>query len=140
MATFNKFDKFVLNVSQKVFNLGSDTLKVALSNVAPTGSSNNQLSDITQITAANGYTSGGTATTISSSTQTSGTYKLVVADVVFTASGGSIASFRYAVFYDATATNSELIGYHDYGSAIAPATGETFTWDADPSTGILTLA
>ena len=139
MATFNKFQPFVENLAEKVFNLQSDTLKVMLVNTAPVNT-NNQKSNLTEISAGNGYTAGGTATTVSSSAQTSGTYKLVCADVVFTASGGSIGPFRYAVLYDSTATNSELIGYWDYGSSITLADGETFTWDADPTNGIIQLS
>src|SRR3990172_2290320 len=96
MATFNKFSSFVEALAEKVHNLGADTLRVALSDVAPVAS-NTVLASITQIAAGNGYSAGGTATTITSSSQTSGTYKLVITDVTFTASGGSIAQFRYVV-------------------------------------------
>src|SRR5262245_29003232 len=110
MATYNKFNSFVEAVAEKVHNLGSDTLKVMLTNSAPVAT-NTQKSDLTDISAGNGYTAGGTAASISSSAQSSGTYKLVLADVVFTASGGSIGPFRYAVLYNDTATNKELIAW-----------------------------
>src|SRR5688572_2912767 len=110
MAAFNKFNSFVEALAEKSHNLGSDTLKVALSNTLPSAA-NTVLANITQISGTNGYTTGGTATTISTSAQTSGTYKLVITDVVFTASGGSIGPFQYAVLYNDTATNDELIGW-----------------------------
>lgn len=138
MATFNKFYSFVEALAEKSHNLGSDTLKVMLTNSAPVAT-NTVKADITDITAANGYTAGGTQATISSSSQSSGTYKLVLADVVFTASGGSIGPFRYAVLYNDTATNDELIGYSDYGSSITLLTGETFTVDFDAAAGVLTI-
>ena len=140
MATFNKFSAFVENLAEKVHNLGSDTLKVALTNTAPT-SANTILSDVTQVSNGNGYTTGGTAATISSSAQTSGTYKLVLADVVFTASGGTIGPFRYAVLYNDTPTSpaDPLIGYWDYGSSVTLADAETFTVDFDASAGVMTL-
>lgn len=136
MATFNKFNSFVEAMAEKVHNLGADTLKVLLTNVAPSAS-NTVKANLTEISAGNGYTAGGTAATISASSQTSGTYKLVLADVVFTASGGSIASFRYAVLYNDTSTNDELIGWWDYASSVAPAAGETFTVDFDATNGVL---
>jgi hypothetical protein len=139
MATFNKFNSFVEAVAEKVHNLGADTLKVLLTNSAPVAT-NTQKTDLTEIGAGNGYTAGGTAASISSSAQSSGTYKLVLADVVFTASGGSIGPFRYAVLYNDTATNDELIGWWDYGSSITLATTETLTVDFDPTNGVLQLA
>lgn len=138
MVAFNKFNSFVEAVAEKVHNLGSDTLKVMLTNSAPVAT-NTVKADLTEISAGNGYTAGGTQATISSSSQSSGTYKLVLADVVFTAAGGSIGPFRYAVLYNDTATNDELIAWWDYGSSITLLTGETFTTDFDATTGVLTL-
>lgn len=137
MATFNKFNSFVEAVAEKVHNLGSDTLKVALTNSAPSAS-NTVLANITQISNGNGYTTGGTAATISSSAQSSGTYKLVLADVVFTATG-SMGPFRYVVLYNDTATNDELIGWWDYGTNLTLANTDTFTVDFDATNGVLTL-
>jgi hypothetical protein len=138
MASFNKFQPFVEFLAEKGHNLGSDTLKVVLTNSEPVNTYD-QLADITQIANGNGYTTGGITATISSSSQTSGTYKLVLADVVFTASG-AMGPFRYVVLYNDTAAGDELIGWWDYGSAITLASGETFTVDFDPTNGVLTLA
>jgi hypothetical protein len=139
MATFTKFNPFVEALAEKVHNLGADTLKIALTNSAPS-STNSTFADITEISAGNGYTAGGQTTTASSSAQTSGTYKLVLGDVVITASGGSIGPFRYVVLYNDTATNNELIAYADYGSSITLASGETFTVDFDATNGALQIA
>src|SRR5262245_34464539 len=141
MATFQKFDVFVENVAEKVHDLGADTLKVALTNTAPVAT-NTILANITQIANGNGYTTGGTQAVISSSTQTSGTYKLVLADVVFTCITAAMATFQYTVLYNDTPTSpaDPLIGFWNYGSGVTLQVGETFTWDADPSTGVLTLA
>jgi hypothetical protein len=141
LATFNKFNQFVEDLAEKVHNLGSDVLKVALTNTVPLAT-NTVFANLTEISAGNGYTAGGTAATISASAQSSGTYKLTLADVVFTASGGSIGPFRYVVLYNDTPTSpaDPLIGWYDYGSSISLNTGETFTVDFDGSNGVLTLA
>lgn len=139
MATYVKFQPFVEALAEKSHNLASDTLKIALTNAAP-AATDAQLSAITQIANANGYTTGGGTATQSTSAQTSGTYKLVLADVTFTAAGGSMGPFRYAVLYNDTATNDELIGHWDYGSSITLADTETFTVDFSAATGVLTLA
>lgn len=136
MASFVKFQPFVEALAEKVHNLGSDQLAVALTNTAP-NATDDMLADITQIS----YTNLSSRNlTTSSSAQTSGTYKLVLADLVLTASGGSVGPFRYVVIYNDTATNDELIGYYDYGSSITLADGETLTIDFDNSNGVLQLA
>jgi len=140
MAAFNKFNSFVEALAEKVHNLGSDTLKVMLTNTAPVAT-NSVKADLTEISAGNGYTAGGNTASVTSSAQTSGTYKLVLGDpATWTASGGSIGPFRYAALYNDTATNKELIGWWDYGSSITLASGESFAVDFDPTTGVLTLA
>jgi hypothetical protein len=141
MAAFTKFNAFVENMAEAVHNLGSDTLKILLTNTAPVAT-NAVKADLTEISAGNGYSAGGTAVSISSSAQSSGTYKLVGADVVFTASGGTIGPLRYACLYNDTPTSpaDPLVGSWDYGSSITLQDGETFTVDLDASAGILTLA
>lgn len=141
MAVFNKFNAVVENIAEKVHDLGADTLKVMLTNTAPVAT-NAVKADLVEIAAGNGYTAGGTQATQSSSAQASGTYKLVLADVVFTAAGGSIGPFRYPVLYNDTPTvpTDPLIGWWDYGSAITLAATETFTTDYDPTNGVLQLA
>jgi hypothetical protein len=139
VATFNKIQAFVENVAEKVHNLGADTLKVALTNSAPVAT-NTVLANITQIANGNGYTTGGATATQVTSAHTTGTYKLVLADTSWTASGGSIGPFQYAVLYNDTATNDELIGWYDYGTAITITNGNSFTVDFSASNGVLTIA
>jgi hypothetical protein len=137
MATFNKFNAFVEHVAEKVHNLGSDQLVVALTNSAPLAS-NSVLADITQIT----YTNLSSRNiTTSTSSQTSGLYKLVVNDLTLTASGGSVGPFRYIVVYNDTPTSpaDPLIGNYDYGSSLTLASGESLTIDFDGVNGLLTI-
>ena len=138
MATLNKFDSFVEALAEKVHNLGSDTLKVMLTNTAPIAG-NTVKANITEISAGNGYTAGGATASVTSSSQTGGTYKLVLADVTWTATG-SVGPFRYAVLYNDTATNKELIAWSDYGSSLTLANGEMFTVDFSATNGVLTIA
>jgi len=137
MATFNKFNSFVEAVAEKVHNLGADQLVVALCAAANAPvATNTKLSDLTEIS----YTNlSSRNVTTSSSAQSSGTYKLVCADLVLTASD-TVATFRYVVLYNDTATNDELIGWYDYGSNVSMVASDTFTVDFDGTNGVLTLA
>lgn len=138
MASFNKFFSLVEAIAEKKHDLGADTLKVMLTNVAPVAT-NTVKANLTEIAAGNGYTAGGTATAQVSSAQTSGTYKLVLTDTTFTASSGSIGPFQYVVLYNDTATNDELIGWYDYGTALTITAGNSFTVDFDSSQGVLQI-
>ncbi len=135
MVAAVKYQPYIERLHEGEINWGSHTFKVALSNTLPAASSDD-LADVTQIANGNGYTTGGTALSISSSAQTSGTHKVIAADVVFTASG-SMGPFRYIHIYDDTHANDALCWSYDYGSSITLVSGETFTVDFDPTNGIL---
>ncbi len=139
MATGNKFNQFVADVNNKVHNLGSDVLKVLLTNTAPSAS-NAVLADVTEISAGNGYTAGGATVTVSTSTQSGGVYKLVgsAASPTWTASG-AVGPFRYVVLYNTTPSSplKPLICYWDYGSNLTLASSDTFTVVFDATNGIL---
>lgn len=139
MAAFNKFQQFVEDVAEKVHNLGADALTVALTAAANAPvATNSVLTNLTQIS----YTNlSSRVLTISSSAQASGTYKLVITDLVLTASG-AVATFRYVVIYNDTPTSpaDPLICWFDYGSDVTLASGETFTLDFDGTNGLLQIA
>lgn len=138
MAAFNKFRSFVEALAEKVHNLGSDQLKVALCAAANAPvNTNTVLANLTEIS----YTNlSSRNVTTSASAQSAGTYKLTLTDLVLTASGGTVGPFRYVVLYNDTAGSDELIGWYDYGSDVTLADGETFTIDWDGSAGALTIA
>lgn len=138
MATFNKVNAFVKNLAEKQHNLASDTLKWFLTNSDPTATATN-ISGLTEITPGNGYIAGGFTVTQFSSSQTSGTYKLVLNDTTVTASGGPIGPFRYAVLQNSTAFGL-VIGYYDYGVSLTLTNGNSFTVDADGTLGTVTIA
>ena len=127
MATYTKFQCFVEDICEKKHNLGSDTLKVAFSNAsnAPSASADAVLGDISTIATTN---LDSVTLTVSSSSQTAGTYKLVVADKTLTATG-DVPAFRYAIIYNDTAANDPLICYFDYGTEVTLASGDTFKLD-----------
>lgn len=135
MSAFVKFNAFVEALAEKIHNLGSDQIKVALTNTlpAPTAAT---ITDISEIS----YTNCSSRDiTTSSSSQTAGLYKLVLADLTLTAAGGSIAPFRYIVLYNDTAASDNLIGYYDYGSTLTLADTESLVIDFDATAGVITL-
>lgn len=135
MATFTKINSFVENLAEKKIDLSGAELTVALTNTAHTATWD-ELADLTEIS----YTNlSSRVVTVSSSAQTDGTYKLVCADLVLTASG-AVGPFRYVYLYDDGSTGDKLIAYWDYGSSISLASGETFTIDFDGSQGVLTIS
>ena len=145
MATFNKVNDFVKNAVHNM-DLESDQIVVALSNTAPsaegsdpTTDGNGVLANVTEIS----YTNCSTRNvTTSSSTQTSGTYKLVLNDITLTASGGDVGPFRYVYIYDDTvATPADpLIGYYDYGLSLTLNDGDSFTLDFSATDGVIQIS
>jgi len=128
MADWQIFNSFKEAAPEKVHNLGADTLKVILTNAAPS-LTNTVAGDITQITANGGYAPA-TLSGVTSS-QSGGTYTFAFGtDVTFTASGASFDTFRYIVIYNDTASNDELIAFADYGVAYTLTSGASFTLTA----------
>lgn len=141
MATFAKYNTFADEVSKGGHNLQTAVFKCALTNTAPTAASDTVWNTTVAPApaAANGYTAGGNTLTTSSAATTGGTFKLVLADSVFTATAGGIGPVRYAIIYNSSASN-KVVGYYDYGSSITLANTETLTVDFDATNGYLTIA
>ena len=102
MASFVKVNNFVKNAVHDM-DLESDQIAVALTNTAPGSESTDPTSDaggvianLTQISYSN-CSSRNVGTT--SSTQASGTYKLVLQDLTLTASG-TVGPFRYIYLFN----------------------------------------
>ena len=134
-----KFEEFALNIGSKVFNLATDQIKVALTNTAPTATDSVYADIVSPIAGTNldGATPFNVTTT--SFLQTSGTAKLILEDLTLTATG-EVGPFQYIVLYSDTATNDELIGFYDYGSAVTLQENDTYRIDFDASAGALTIA
>jgi len=141
MAAYVKYQQFPEDLGNKVHDLvgTQDTLKVMLSNTAPNVATHAVRSDASEISAGNGYTSGGVDIDNDGS-ESGGTLTVTAVDKTITASGGSIGPFRYAILYNDTPTTpaDPLIAYWDYGSSITLADAETLTLDFGAS--LLTLA
>jgi hypothetical protein len=126
-ATYNKFNCFKLDEGSGKHNFTSNTLSLYLTNTAPVAT-NTVYNTPADLTTGNGYTSGGFNLTGVTYTQSSGTSTLAcTATPAWTASGGSIGPFRYAVLYNLTSATNPLIAWWDYGSAVTLGAGESFT-------------
>jgi hypothetical protein len=146
MATYNKFQDFVEQLAKGVHVFGTHTFKVALTNTAPvaTQTSLDTVTNHPAPAAANGYTAGGNTLSVTIS-ETTGTATIVDDATTFTAAGGNLGPFRYAILYNDTATSpaDALVAWWDYGSSVTLATGETFkvSFNNDDTDGtIFTLA
>lgn len=140
MATFNKFQQFVEDLSKGVHNFTSDatcsvTVALCAAANAPVAT-NSTLSNLTQISYTNLSSRVVTGVTAE---HTTGTVTFTADDLVLTASG-AVATFRYVVLYndDPTSPADPLIGWYDHGSDVTLANGETYTIDF--TGGFATLA
>ena len=151
MAAFNKFNCFVEDLTKGKHTLDTtssgngDTLKVALVATPPVATNTVYSNLAGELGTGNGYSAGGATCTVSASSQTGGTYKLVIdGDPIFLANGGDLGgtgdAFRYVVLYNSTDSTKPLIGYYDYGSNVTISDGNTFTVDFDATAGVFTIA
>lgn len=135
-ASFVKYNAGVEALIEGI-NAGSDTWRVILSNTAPDAADAVQ-ADAAELTTTGGYTVNGNTCALTSSTQTAGTYKLILASPAAWTGSGAGFTARYAILWDQTA--NALVGYWDYGSSQAVALGETFTVTLDGANGVFTVA
>lgn len=151
MATFSKINDMLEGICEGEHNFASDTLQIALSNTAPasetsnpTATGNGILANVGGEIAYTNYTDDMVVDRVLetvSSNETGGTYTLDADDIVITASGGALATFRYVYLFNNTSVtpDDQLIGVWDHGQAVSLANGESATigWNAS---GILSLA
>lgn len=135
-----KINDFVEAMAEKVHNLGSDTLMIALSNTAPssetpnpTSSGNGILANVTEIP----YTNYSDDMTVErtlenvTSEETGGLYTLDADDIEITATG-TLGPFRYVYLYNDTPAGDPLIYCVDLEEEFTLANGEKLTlrWNA----------
>lgn len=133
MATFTKYNTFIENLLNKLIDAfgATDTWRAVIHTDAPAPTTDNALSDLTEIGNSNGYTTGGADITFNS-TRTTDTVTATAVDVVWTASGGNLGGSttgRYVSIYDDTSAANNLLCSYDYGATFTVATGETLTLD-----------
>lgn len=130
-ASYNKFTPAVENLLENI-NSGSDSWSIKLGTAVDQAAGT-----FTEVSNGNGYTTGGNAATVSSSSQTGGTFKLVLnSPAVWTGTGAGF-SFRYAILTDTTTGTN--VAYWDYGSSQTVAASETITVTLDGSNGVFTV-
>jgi len=127
-ATYNKFQPAIENLFENI-NSGSDSWAIKLATAVSAAAGT-----ITEVANGNGYTTGGNAATVTSATQTGGTYKLVLASPTTWTATGAGFSFQYAVLVDTTTSTN--VAYWDYGSSQTVAAGETVTVTLDAVNGV----
>ena len=129
MSAFNKFNIFVQDVANKQHDMKTgtaDVYKVYLTNTAPVAT-NTVYNTPADLATANGYTAGGTTIGTITGAQTSGTFSFAGGtNPAWTASGGNVGPYQYAVLYNSSNVSKPLIGWWDYGTAITLTNGNTF--------------
>jgi len=141
MAIYEKFNSFTSDVGEGKHDFSTHVLKVLLTNTQPVAT-NSVFTDIAEISAGFGYTLGGepVAVTRYDDSDAAGVAKLVNADALFTAAGGTVGPFKWAVLYNSSSAGQPLIGFWEYaGAAVTLQDLEQFLADFDDGTGNGTL-
>lgn len=131
-ASYNKYTAAIEPLLENI-NSGSDTWKIALASTV-NAADTTFTAGTTDLATAGGYTAGGNTASVSSATQSGGTYKLVLNSPSTWTATGSGFTFRYAILWDST--TSTPVAYWDYGSSQAVAAGETVTVTLDATNGV----
>ena len=140
MASFNKFNCFVADICNGLHAFGrGNPCYIYLTNTLPVAT-NTVYNTPADLSTTGGYTAGGNVCNTTSSTQSSGTYKLVLASpATWTGTSGGFGPFEYCVLYDATTGTKALIGWWSYGSSISVNAGDTFAITLDGTNGVLQI-
>jgi hypothetical protein len=134
MTTFNKFQDFVEQLGKGLHNLDTAEFRVYLSNEQPLAADTVK-ADIADLSTGGGYTALGEDIQ-NAFTETSGTGTMTAVDVEWTATTG-FGPFQFAIIYNNTATNKNLFGWYDRGSALTLGAGEKFKVDFGASLAVL---
>ncbi len=137
MAAYNKIAGAIDFLLEGI-NDSTDQWAFALTNTTPSGTT--FTAGTSDLPTGGGYTQGGANVTTTSSGESAGTYKLILAaPATWTASGGGF-TFRYVTLVNKT--NNIQVGYWDNGSSITMngTNGDTFTFTPDGTNGVFTIS
>jgi len=139
--TFNAPDTNILDAYTSLCDYDFDTFKIILLNAYTFDANHDELADVSsfEIATGNGYTQQLKELTSVFVGQTGGTFVFDAANVVWTATGGSIGPTTDAEVYDDTSTGDRLIFNLDFGASETAGDGSNFqiNWNAS---GIFTGA
>ena len=137
-VTLSKNYFFTVDLGTKLFNLTSDTLKLAFTDTAPT-TATHVYADITSPLALTNMATSVALTSVTY-TQSTGTATLGAATWTGTSQTGNFGAFRYIVIYDDTAASKNIIGWYDLAQEVTlvGTNGDQITLTF--ASGILTLA
>lgn len=119
-ASYAKFQTAIEPLLEGI-NVGSDTWVIKLASAV-----NASAGTITEIANGNGYTTGGNSCTVTSATQSAGTYTFTLGNPAVWTATGAISNIQYAVLTDTTTGTN--VAYWDYGAPVSLASGDTFTF------------
>lgn len=106
-------------------NVGSDSWKVALTNASAVAKTS-FVAGTDDLATGNGYTAGGNACTVTTASQSAGTYTFTLGNPAVWTATGTVGPFQYAVLWDTT--TSTPVAQFDYGAPVSLANGDTFTF------------
>ena len=137
-VTLSKNYFFTVDLGTKLFNLTSDTLKLAFTDTAPTTATHVYADIASPLALTNMATS--PALTSVTFTQSTGTATLGAATWTGTSQTGNFGPFRYVVVYDDTSASKNICGWYDYASEVTlvGTNGDQFSMTF--ASGILLIA
>ena len=138
MAALTFCHSFVVDYEDGVHDLNADTLRYTATNDTPNAATDGQLSDLTVIDVNTLSSETWPYDSTNTASSTTGTTTVTGLDATITATG-SVPEFRYIWVYNDDATNDELIGWWDNGSAVNLTSTQVFTLDLTAGE-ILTVA
>jgi hypothetical protein len=123
MPAYNKFFDFTEQQLIGTHDWDANVFRIMLTDTTPLQTYTIK-SQLTEIAAVNGYP--GTNTTTITLSESGGVTTVQGTQITFLASGGNIGPFRYAVLYNDSAPNKNLIAWWDNGSSLTLNNGDSF--------------